>query len=53
MSIPFHLIEKEQCMLKVTMQFFYTLVAKLVKKPSAMQETQAQFLDWEDSLEKK
>ena len=52
MSIPFHLIEKEQWILKVTMQFFYSLVAQLVKKPSAMQETQAQFLGWEESLEK-
>ena len=28
------------------------LVAQLVKNPPAMQETQVQFLDWEDPLEK-
>ena len=38
MSIPFHLIEKQQWILKVTMQFFYNLVAQLAKKPPAMQE---------------
>ena len=30
----------------------YSLIAQLVKNPSAMQETQVQFLSWEDLLEK-
>ena len=29
-----------------------SLIAQLVKNPPAMQETQVQFLDWEDALEK-
>ena len=29
-----------------------SLVAQLVKKPPAMQETPVQFLDWEDPLQK-
>ena len=29
-----------------------SLVAQLVKNPSAMQETKVRFLDWEDPLEK-
>ena len=32
--------------------FNSSLVAQMVKNPSAMQETQAQSLDWEDPLEK-
>ena len=29
-----------------------SLIVQLVKNPPAMQETQLQFLDWEDTLEK-
>ena len=29
-----------------------SLIAQLVKNPPAMQETQVQFLNWEDTLEK-
>ena len=29
-----------------------SLLAQLVKNPSAMQETKVRFLDWEDPLEK-
>ena len=32
--------------------FNSSLVAQMVKNPSAMQETQARSLDWEDPLEK-
>ena len=34
------------------MNIEYAGVAQLVKNPPAMQETQVQFLHWEDSLEK-
>ena len=30
-----------------------SMIAQLVKNPSAMQETPVQFLDWEDPLEKR
>ena len=32
--------------------FQASAIAQLVKKPSALQETLVQFLDWEDPLEK-
>ena len=34
------------------MRFRASLVAQMVKNPPAMQETQVQFLGWEDPLEK-
>ena len=38
--------------LKLSYLLIDSLIAQLVKNPPALQETQVQFLGWEDSLEK-
>ena len=36
----------------MVMRAWTSLIAQLVKSPPAMQETQVQFLGWEDPLER-
>ena len=42
----------KQICLRATSEVGASLVAQMVNKPSAMQETWIQHLDWEDHLEK-
>ena len=53
LNLKYRKLERVICFYFTLILFFgASLIAQLVKNPSAMQETQVPFLGWEDLLEK-